>query len=98
MLIVPPHVFAAKNSSGNGEPLRSAADAALGELSKALSLRPEEISMDLCAMTWCISHTCITCSFSTGTRVPCTDEGDRTEGVREARPGSTGGVIISRAD
>ncbi len=30
--------------------------------------RPEEISMIGCAMTWCISHTCIACSFSTGTR------------------------------
>ena len=29
--------------------------------------------------------------------VSCTDKGGRTEGGREARPGSTGGVIISRA-
>jgi len=29
--------------------------------------------------------------------VPCTDGGDRTEGGREARPGSNGWVIISRA-
>ena len=55
------------------------------------------LSTGKCAMTWCISYTCITCSFSTGTRMPRTDEGDRTEGGREALPGSTGGVIISRA-
>ncbi len=30
--------------------------------------------------------------------VSCTDGGDRTEGVREALPCSSGGVIISRAD
>jgi hypothetical protein len=60
-----------------------------GVLNKVL-FRPEGILMDLCAMTWCISHTCITCSFLTGTKVPCTDGGDRTEGVREALPGSTG--------
>ena len=29
--------------------------------------------------------------------VPCTDGGDRTEGGREALPGSNGGVSISRA-
>ena len=32
------------------------------------------LSSRKCAMTWCISYTCITCSFSTGTRAPCTDE------------------------
>ena len=41
-------------------------------------------------MTWCILYRCITCSFSTSTYVLRTDEGDRTEGGREALPGSTG--------
>jgi len=45
---------------------------------------PCSLSCGKCAMTWCISYTCIACSFSTGTKVPRTDEGGRAEGVREA--------------
>ena len=35
---------------------------------EGLYTRTDELSCGKCAMTWCISYTCITCSFSTGTR------------------------------